>query len=84
MNILDNGKVAWVVVAVLAVVALLLATSSNKTVTRTFCAYNRVFVEFEENGHTWGTLLLDTDGRPIPCTDDTPTSVRPASKSINT
>jgi hypothetical protein len=32
-----------------------------------FCAYNRVFVEFEDGRHKWGTLLLDEDGKPINC-----------------
>lgn len=40
------------------------------THTRLFCAYNRVFVEFEESGNIWGTMMLDRHGRPIPCKDD--------------
>ena len=39
------------------------------THTRTFCAYNKVFVEFEEGSKTWGTLMLDSRGKPIPCTE---------------
>lgn len=46
--------------------------------TTLFCAYNRVFVEFEEDGHKWGTLMLDTIGRPIPCDED----VLPIEKTI--
>ena len=37
---------------------------------KTFCAYNRVFVEFTEHGKTWGTLMLDWAGKPIPCRED--------------
>jgi hypothetical protein len=39
------------------------------TYTRTFCAYNRVFVEFEEGNKIWGTTMLDDKGRPIPCSE---------------
>jgi hypothetical protein len=46
-------------------------TSSNSqhpiTETRSFCAYGRVFVEFEDNGRIWGTLMLDFYGKPIRC-----------------
>jgi hypothetical protein len=35
---------------------------------KVFCAYNRVFVEFEDGRHKWGTILLDEDGKPISCT----------------
>ena len=37
--------------------------------TSTFCAYGKVFVEFEEGNKRWGTILLNDNGRPIPCTD---------------
>jgi hypothetical protein len=37
------------------------------TETRIFCAYNRVFVEFEDNDRIWGTIMLDFYGKPIPC-----------------
>ncbi len=39
------------------------------TETRTFCAYGRIFVEFEDSDRVWGTLMLDFYGRPIPCTE---------------
>jgi hypothetical protein len=29
-----------------------------------------VFVEFEEGGKKWGTLMLDWNGHPIPCAED--------------
>lgn len=35
-----------------------------------FCAYNRVFVEFKEGNTVWGTMLLDFEGRPIPCREE--------------
>jgi hypothetical protein len=43
--------------------------SNTITETRTFCAYGRIFAEFEDNGRVWGTLMLDFYGRPIPCTE---------------
>ena len=50
----------------------ILRLTPSVTHTRTFCAYNRVFVEFEEGSKVWGTLMLDSRGKPIPCseTDD--------------
>jgi hypothetical protein len=38
--------------------------------TRLFCAYDRVFVEFDDGKSVWGTMFLDDKGRPIPCKDD--------------
>jgi hypothetical protein len=29
-----------------------------------------VFVEFDEDGNRWGTLLLNRHGKPIPCKED--------------
>lgn len=70
MKILDNSRVAWIITAVLAVISLKLLMSNDDTVTRSFCAYNKVFVEFEEGGKKWGTLMLDWSGHPIPCVED--------------
>jgi|LauGreDrversion4_2_1035121.scaffolds.fasta_scaffold219918_2 hypothetical protein len=64
------------VVVLWTILITILASSSNRNLntrsvveTRTFCAYGRVFVEFEENGKQWGTLMLDFRGNPIPCED---------------
>lgn len=46
------------------------ARASNDSYTEVFCAYNNVFVEFDNNGHKWGTMLLDRSGRPIPCDNE--------------
>lgn len=32
-----------------------------------FCAYGKVFVEFEEGDKRWGTMLLNDNGKPIQC-----------------
>ena len=53
------------VIAFMVIVGLLPKESSSTT--RLFCAYGKVFVEFEEPSYTWGTLMLDNNGKPIPC-----------------
>ena len=53
------------VIAFMIIVGLLPKESSSTT--RLFCAYGKVFVEFEEPHYTWGTLMLDINGKPIPC-----------------
>jgi len=52
---------------IVAIVALLVFTEPTRAESKIFCAYNRVFVEFEDGRHKWGTLLLDEEGRPINC-----------------
>jgi hypothetical protein len=37
--------------------------------TRRFCAYGHVYVEFERNGHVWGTTFLSPSGKPVHCDD---------------
>jgi hypothetical protein len=48
----------------------LLESIETKTNVTTFCAYGRTFIEFTENGKSWGTTLLDNDGRPVRCTNE--------------
>jgi hypothetical protein len=67
---LNNSKAAWIVAAIMAAISLKLMLTSDETVAKTFCAYNRVFVEFEEHGSRWGVLMLDWEGHPIPCSED--------------
>ena len=69
MKILKWALIIWASCVTLLV---LLAVSSKSTVTEThvFCAYGRVFVEFDENGKRWGTIMLDYNGRPMPCRED--------------
>ena len=43
---------------------------SNETHARIFCAYGKVFVEFEERNNTWGVLMLDDLGKPLSCNRD--------------
>lgn len=58
-----------------AIVLLLLSLKISRqqiprVETYLFCAYGRVFVEFDEDGKLWGTLMLDHLGRPIPCSEE--------------
>jgi hypothetical protein len=52
---------------IVAIGVLLVFTEPSRAESKIFCAYNRVFVEFEDGKHKWGTLLLDEDGKPINC-----------------
>jgi hypothetical protein len=49
------------------VVIIGLLPKDTTSTTRLFCAYGTVFVEFEDANYTWGTLMLDRNGKPIPC-----------------
>ena len=71
MRIIRWAVIFWTV-SVTVLTGLAIRNLNNKTFTetRTFCAYGRVFVEFEESGRVWGTLMLDFRGQPIPCKDD--------------
>jgi hypothetical protein len=37
--------------------------------TRQFCAYGRLYVEFEKGNKIWGTTYLDQLGHIIPCSE---------------
>lgn len=47
-----------------------------KSDVRLFCAYGRVFIEFQEGYTTWGTMMLDDQGAPIRCNDEVKTSTK--------
>ena len=55
-------------IAFMVIIGLLPKEASSTT--RLFCAYGTVFVEFEDTRSTWGTLMLDNTGKPIPCNAD--------------
>jgi len=65
-------RVFWFLLAILVVLIVWpLQDSFNDDIhTHRFCAYGKVYVEFEHNGHTWGTTYLDDNGKPVGCTDD--------------
>ena len=60
---LITGVLLWAVIP---------STSTEETHVRMFCAYGRVFIEFDEKYNSWGTLWLDNDGRPVSCDDARP------------
>lgn len=69
MKILKWAFIIWsVTITVLVLISI--GAPKEQSVTNAFCAYNRIFVEFDENGKRWGTILLDYQGRPIPCISD--------------
>ena len=70
MKILRFAFLAWSVCITLIFAAAIFTTKHPVTETHVFCAYNRVFVEFDENGKRWGTIMLDYSGRPVPCQSD--------------
>lgn len=41
--------------------------AGDKVESRVFCAYDRLFIEFEDGRYKWGTMVLDDDGRPMAC-----------------
>ena len=52
---------------IVAIGVLLVFSEPSRAESKIFCAYNRLFVEFEDGRHKWGALLLDEDGRPMNC-----------------
>lgn len=34
---------------------------------KTFCSSGLTFIRFNDNGQYWGTILLDSNGKPIIC-----------------
>ncbi len=67
-----GDKMSRALIAVLTTIVLYavwptLPTFSRTTHARLFCAYGKVFVEFEERNNTWGVLMLDNTGRPLLC-----------------
>lgn len=79
----QKAAVAVWIGCVTFIISIMSDMKSTEIHTRTFCAYNRVFVEFEEGKKTWGTIMLDTRGKPIPCSEgDDPEAVTQDSTSI--
>jgi len=60
----------FITLPLLIVFLYLTATPSPIAETQIFCAYGRVFVEFNEHGKRWGTIMLDFNGHPIPCREE--------------
>jgi hypothetical protein len=62
---------AGITVLLLFIAGVLLVTpvrlSGDSVESRVFCAYGKVFVEFDDGKYKWGTMMLDSDGLPIDC-----------------
>ena len=70
MSVIFNKiGIAWLV-AVMLLLLIIDITPDSEPETKIFCAYGRVFIEFNSNGSTWGTLMLDDRGVPIPCSSE--------------
>jgi len=53
-----------------AVVIYFWPVESSEVRARRFCAYSKLYVEFEHHDKIWGTTFLDELGRPVPCNID--------------
>ena len=54
--------------AIFAIFILLPIEDTSEDIhTERFCAYGRVFVEFQKGGKVWGTVFLDDFGKPLSC-----------------
>lgn len=63
---------AWIILSSIAgsviIVLLLLSPASEpQGNTSLFCAYDRIFIEFDDGKYKWGTIFLDDDGKPMAC-----------------
>jgi len=68
VKILHWAVIVWTVcITLLTGIAISIRTPHPITETRIFCAYGRVFVEFEDHDKIWGTVMLDMYGKPMPC-----------------
>ena len=63
-------KIILSVVILLGILILYPLEYSDDIHTQKFCAYGRVYVEFQHGNRVWGTTLLDNRGQPISCADD--------------
>jgi len=63
-------KITSITLLIIAVFILWLIWYDDSITTQRFCAYGQVYVEFEHNGHVWGTTFLDEHGHPTSCTED--------------
>lgn len=56
----------WVLVSLIPESPVSLEKSRTEQL-RTFCVMNRQWVEFRNGNATWGTALLDYEGKPVTC-----------------
>lgn len=68
-TVIKGIGIAWLL-AVMFLLLIIDVTPDTDSHTRIFCAYGKIFIEFTENGSTWGTMMLDDRGVPIPCSSE--------------
>ena len=65
---MTNGS--KLLVATIGILVLMWLYDDDNSYASTYCAYGKVFVKFREGGQVWGTLMLDNDGRPMRCLEN--------------
>lgn len=63
-------------------IGAVLIVKSNQSDVRLFCAYDRVFIEFQDGYTTWGTIMLDDQGAPIRCSNEVKTNTKQLKDTI--
>jgi hypothetical protein len=66
-RILTGLFMSVMLIFLLVVVLAKIPLQSQDAEPNVFCAYDRLFVEFRNGRNTWGTILLDDEGLPVPC-----------------
>lgn len=56
-----------VILLLIGLIILLLLQTNDEVYTTTICVYDKTFIEFNDNGKVWGTMLLDDNGNPVSC-----------------
>lgn len=70
MKILKWLFIIWSVTVTFFILLGFSSTKESRTESSIFCAYGMLFVEFEENGKRWGTIMLNYDGKPFRCSEE--------------
>jgi hypothetical protein len=61
--------IVWLI-SVMLLLTIIDGIDITQTQTKLFCSYGKVFVEFTDRHSTWGTMMLDDRGVPIPCNEE--------------
>jgi hypothetical protein len=62
-----NGIIFLLIALVTIVILLFFNNKTTPVESQIFCAYNRLFIEFDDGKYKWGTMLFDDDGHPMDC-----------------
>jgi len=76
-----SGKVvnAFIIAGVLIAMFVIYITKNaeDSAHARLFCAYNKTFIEFREGKNVWGVIYLDSNGKPVGCTNEEKITTEP-------